>query len=208
MLKSEIDHLVISAPTKARGIEYVADLLGVTPTGGGFHPKMGTHNALLRLGEETYLEVIAIDPDARDPERPRWFGLDHLAVDSEPQLITWVCRTSDIETATQNTPFAAGSITEMSRGNLHWLISLPDDGSLIWEGIAPNLIQWSDQPPVISMPVSSCELESLELNHPQAIRLNNWLQEVEFDSPCLTVSDAAPISIKAKIQTPRGLCTL
>ena len=199
---------MICAPTKARGIEYVADLLGVTPTGGGLHPKMGTQNALLRLGEEIYLEVIAIDPDARDPERPRWFGLDHLAVDSEPQLVTWVCRTSDIETATRNTPFAAGSITEMSRGNLHWLISLPDDGSLIWEGVAPNLIQWSDQPPVTSMPVSSCELKSLELNHPQATRLDNWLQEIEFDSPCLTVSDDAPISIKAKIQTPRGLCTL
>ncbi len=208
MLKSEIDHLVISAPTKARGIEYVADLLGVAPTGGGFHPKMGTHNALLRLGEETYLEVIAIDPDARDPERPRWFGLDHLAADSEPKLVTWVCRTTKIETATRNMPYAAGPITEMSRGDLKWLITIPEDGSLVWQGVAPPLIQWSNQPPVASLPVSGCELHSLQLQHSQATELTNWLHEIEFDSPCLTVSNAAPISIKATIQSPRGLCTL
>lgn len=208
MLKSEIDHLVITSPTKTRGIEYVADLLGVAPTDGGVHPKMGTHNALLRLGDHTYLEVIAIDPDARSPERPRWFGLDQLTADAEPQLATWVCRTTRIGTATRNMPYAAGLITEMSRGNLNWLITIPEDGSLLWDGIAPSLIQWTDAPPVASMPVSPCELNSLQLNHPQATRLTSWLHQIAFDSPCLTVSDSESASLKAEIQTARGLCTL
>ena len=32
---------------------------------GGRHPHMGTHNRLLSLGPDLYLEVIAVDPDAR-----------------------------------------------------------------------------------------------------------------------------------------------
>ena len=38
---------------------------GVAPQPGGKHVAMGTHNALLRLGERVYLEIIAIDPEAR-----------------------------------------------------------------------------------------------------------------------------------------------
>ena len=72
----EIDHLVFAAPTLAQGIEYIADLTGVTPRPGGKHAGMGTHNALVKLGERLYLEIIAIDPDAPKPARPRWFDLD------------------------------------------------------------------------------------------------------------------------------------
>ena len=37
---------------------------------------MGTHNRLLGLGTNVYLEVIAIDTEAAPPARPRWFSLD------------------------------------------------------------------------------------------------------------------------------------
>jgi Glyoxalase-like domain len=37
---------------------------------------MGTHNALAQLGDEKFLEIPAIDPEAERPKRPRWFGLD------------------------------------------------------------------------------------------------------------------------------------
>lgn len=57
------DHLVVAATTLADGIEYVADITGVAPQPGGRHVAMGTHNALLRLGERFYLEIIAIDPE-------------------------------------------------------------------------------------------------------------------------------------------------
>ena len=45
---------------------------------------MGTHNQLLAIGSpafpRTYLEIIAIDPDAPAPTRRRWFDLDDPAV--------------------------------------------------------------------------------------------------------------------------------
>ena len=55
---ARLDHLVVTAPTLEGGVEYVADCLGVLPVPGGVHPRMGTHNALVRLGTSQYLEVI------------------------------------------------------------------------------------------------------------------------------------------------------
>src|SRR5690606_1679690 len=63
---------------------------------GGEHPRMATHNRLLRLGDTLYLEVIAPNPAAPAPGRPRWFGLDGLGPQSPPSLATWVVRCTDI----------------------------------------------------------------------------------------------------------------
>ena len=73
---NRIDHLVVAARTLAQGADFLRDLLGVEALSGGKHVAMGTHNLVMQLGEERYLEVIAIDPDAEPPERPRWFDLD------------------------------------------------------------------------------------------------------------------------------------
>ena len=67
MPHAQFDHLVITAPSLAAGIAYVRDTLGVTPEPGGRHPHMGTHNALLKLGPDSYLEVLAVDPEAAAP---------------------------------------------------------------------------------------------------------------------------------------------
>lgn len=38
--------------------------------------QFGTHNRCLGMEDGIYLEVIAVDPEAPPPSRPRWFGLD------------------------------------------------------------------------------------------------------------------------------------
>jgi hypothetical protein len=67
--RATLDHLVVAAATLADGVDYVATLTGIAPQVGGKHVAMGTHNAVLRLGERVYLEVIAIDPGARNQRR-------------------------------------------------------------------------------------------------------------------------------------------
>ena len=73
---AHIDHLVIGTNDLASGTDWTESRLGAACDGGGAHPLMGTHNRLMRLAGGPYLEVIAIDPDASSPGRPRWFTLD------------------------------------------------------------------------------------------------------------------------------------
>lgn len=176
MLKSAIDHLVVSAHSLNAGVAYVADALGVSPQPGGEHPRMGTHNALLRLGATTYLEVIAADPRAKPPSRPRWFELDQLLPSAPPRLATWVVRTSDIHEAASTSLASLGSVEAMTRNTLNWLITMRPDGRLPLEGAAPSLIQWSTlEHPAATLVESGCVLLGLEVRHPQSLLLGAML---------------------------------
>ncbi|MEP6971812.1 MAG: VOC family protein, partial [Betaproteobacteria bacterium] len=42
----ELDHIAVTAPTLQAGVDWVHDVLGVAPAGGGEQPAMGTHNHL------------------------------------------------------------------------------------------------------------------------------------------------------------------
>src|SRR4051794_18090039 len=60
-----IDHVGLGIGDLDRGIAQVTELTGVKPARGGAHPGGGTHNALLSLGEGTYLEILAPVPGAK-----------------------------------------------------------------------------------------------------------------------------------------------
>lgn len=81
-----VDHITVTAPSLEAGSEFVRKALGIAPQSGGEHPRMGTHNRLLRLRESMFLEVIALNPSAIGPARPRWFALDTLTPQSMPAL--------------------------------------------------------------------------------------------------------------------------
>jgi hypothetical protein len=99
--KAEFDHLVVAGVTLAQAIEWFADLTGVAARAGGQHVRMGTHNALAKLGERAFVELIAIDPSLPKPARPRWFDLEiaklALTLGEQPRLIHWVARTTDLD---------------------------------------------------------------------------------------------------------------
>lgn len=57
---------------------------------------MSTHNSVLKLGEQLYLEGIAINPHAPQPNRPRWFQRDEPEPLHPVRLATWVARTNGI----------------------------------------------------------------------------------------------------------------
>ena len=71
-----LDHLAIACRDLWAGCDWAQAALGVPFGPGGRHARFGTHNRLLGLGPDLYLEVIAPDPDAAPFEGPRWFGLD------------------------------------------------------------------------------------------------------------------------------------
>jgi len=183
----ELDHLVVTSPTLAAGVKWLQEALGVAPQAGGDHQRMGTHNALVRLGGATYLEVIASNPAAPPPRRPRWFELDCMTPAATPRLATWVARTDDIKSTVADCPSQFGAIEPMSRGPLNWLITVPPDGSLSGGGVFPTLIEWQTQEhPASSLEKQGCALELLELFHPEPSSLRGLLE-------CLGLHDKATI---------------
>ena len=183
-------------------------LLGVVPQQGGEHPRMGTHNLLLPLGETMFLEVIAINPEAPSPERPRWFALDRVTSASKPLLGCWVARTEDIASSLEASTEDLGPAEPMTRGALEWLISIPGDGSLPLGGAAPALIQWKTAiHPASRMLDKGCRLVELKLLHPEPKRLQSLLASLQFgeSGPVLSIAEASAPALVAVIRTPSGL---
>jgi len=207
-LRSRIDHIVVTAPSLEVGVDYVRNALGVIPQAGGVHQRMGTHNCLLRLGKTVYLEVISIDPSAPNPGRPRWLELDRKRPNTAPRLATWICRTNDIRAATAVAASCLGDIETMSRGALHWQITIPADGSLPFDGTAPSLIEWSSENhPAESLQDAGCSLLRLEAYHPAAPEISRMLQSIGFEGgfSVQPVSQQQPARLVAHIQTPTGI---
>jgi hypothetical protein len=209
---AEPDHLVLAAATLAQGIEYVADLTGVPPRPGGKHVAMGTHNALARLGERLYLEVIAIDPAGTKPARPRWFDLDSgdLAVDliERPRLIHWVARTGDIEDAVKRSKIPLGEVLPFERGDYRWRITVPADGHRPGKGLVPTMIQWDvPQHPADALPPSGLSLVQLAGSHPEPTPIRTALAVFGLDG-AMRVTFDREARLAAMLRTPRGLVTL
>jgi len=202
-----LDHLTIVAPSLAEGVAFVEDELGVTAPPGGKHPRMGTHNHLLRLGDDLFLEIVAIDPDAEPPARPRWFDLDCQRM--RPAFFaTWVLGTSDIRHSLSNGIPECGRAVEITRGDLTWLISIADTGKMPMNGAFPTLIEWPAGPhPASRMPHSNCSLQSLEIGHPDAEIIAGFL-EGRLTDVRVSVTDAAEPFLSAAIRTPHGIRSL
>jgi hypothetical protein len=206
-----IDHITITSPSLEVGSEWVHERLGVRPQRGGEHPRMGTHNLLLRLGDSMFLEVIAVNAAAPAPSRARWFELDALAPEAEPRLACWVVRTADIRASVADASEALGVVEPMSRGHLEWLISIPEDGSLPLGGVGPTLIQWpASTHPAVGLQDRGCQLVALELLHPHPARVRELLRRLGVVEPGVSVSvcEAGVPGLVAHIRTPLGLRTI
>lgn len=194
------DHIAVAAGTLAEGVSMVEAALGVPLAGGGDHALMGTHNRLLGLGD-LYLEVIAVNPAAPPPGRPRWFDLDHFA--GPPRLTNWVARCDDLDTALAAAPPGTGRPLALARGAYRWQMAVPDDGRLPFDGAFPALIHWQgDLHPAAALPDHGLRLTRLTLTHPDAPALRQALGPLAHD-PRIAVA-LGPAGLSARIDTPQG----
>lgn len=206
-----LDHITITSPSLNEGSELMYKSLGVRPQRGGEHPRMGTHNLLLRLGDTMFLEVIAINHAAAKPPHARWFGLDARPLEAPPRLACWVVRTEHIHELACAATKALGRPEPMSRGSLKWLISIPEDGSLPLGGAAPLLIKWhTGAHPATTMQNLGCSLVALELHHPEPLRVSSLPEHLGFSERAVdvTAKQSDMPGLVAHIRTPEGLKTL
>ena len=215
MLSSAVDHLVVAARTLDEGVAWCEATLGVTPDAGGRHALMGTHNRLLSIAssvfERAYLELIAIDPHAPSPRRPRWFDLEQPAMQAAlaggPQLIHWVMQRDDLDAcmarwreAGINPGEAIAAQRDTPEGVLRWRIGVRADGARPG-GAVPTLIEWGDRHPSQRLPARGVALRCLTLaGLPEAVRR-------DCASAGLRFADAGP-ALVAELETPRGQVSL
>lgn len=216
-----VDHLVVFASDLTSGVQWCEKQLGITPSPGGEHPLMGTHNRLLNVSStahpRAYLEIIAIHKGATKaiPESARrWFDMDNQALQQHisrdgPQLIAWAASVPDVEAARAALAqhgHDCGPIISASRptpaGLLTWRISVRGDGQRLMQGCLPTLIQWGEVHPCDSLPPSGLQLQSLGLEHSQAEDLRAACAALGLGA--VQVHSASLAQLRAFLSTPQG----
>lgn len=221
-----VDHLVVFAADLAGGVDWCQRTLGISPTAGGEHPLMGTHNRIFNISSpghpRAYLEIIAINSGATSAlpaGARRWFDMDDATLQQQvaqhgPQLIHWVASVPEV--AASHAALAAqdierGAIITASRptpnGLLQWQITVREDGLRLMDGCLPTLIQWGATHPCDSLPASGVQLQQLTLQHPQAATLRAACEAIGVASHVAITAGDAP-QLTAQLTTPQGPVTL
>jgi hypothetical protein len=196
-----LDHLAVSAMTLEEGVAHVEAALGVALAPGGQHPLMATHNRLLGLGD-VYLEVIAADPAAPPPARPRWFDLDRFS--GTPRLTNWIAACDDLEAELAQGPDGAGLPVALARGDLRWQMAVPATGRLPFDDAFPALIRWDGTlHPAGLLPDAGVRLLRLEIAHPQAADLRAAL-DGRLADPRVVIVAGPEKAMQASFATPGG----
>jgi len=197
-----IDHLVIGVADLDDGVKEFEELTGIRPVYGGEHPNRGTHNALISLGDRTYLELLAPRPGTDVPE-----SLQFLAELVELTPVMWAVSTDDITQTADRLAGAGYEVTEPVPGSrrqengstLHWTV---------FEMAAPNLagapffIEWSETSvhPSASSP-GGCELGSLEIKDPEPDQLQRLIRLLGLN---ISVEPAPGSLLAVGLHCPNG----
>ncbi|WP_264210230.1 VOC family protein [Leisingera thetidis] len=195
-----LDHLAVAGATLEDAAAHVEQSLGIRLGPGGSHARYGTHNRLMGLEDGLYLEAIAIDPATQPQEQPRWFDLDRL--NGPARLSNWILRSEDLGAEKTLLPPHAQRHVQMQRGDLRWLMTVPEDGLLPYDNLFPAVLQWQAEPPAARLPQSGCRLARLTLSHPEAAALQAALDRILAD-PRIAVEQGAP-AMMAEFATPHG----
>ena len=138
-----IDHLVYAAPDLQAAVADIEERFGVRARMGGRHVGRGTRNALLALGPQTYLEIIAPDPEQPESAVPHPFRLDGA---SRGRLVRWALACEDIDAAVAGARghgYDPGDVVDGQRAEpagtmLRWRMTSGEPAG----GLAPFLISW------------------------------------------------------------------
>lgn len=114
-------------------------------------------------------------------------------------LIQWVASVSALPPGPE--------VLELSRGDNHWALTVPADGSLPGGGVQPSLIVWRTPPPPTRLPDVGVRLSSLRLGTTEPDRLRAWLDAVQFVGE-VEVYEAPQPALGAMLETPHGLVKL
>ena len=192
-MDSRIDHIVIGAANLISGTNILETKLSTKFSPGGEHQFMGTHNKLLKLQSDIYLEIIANNLDVDKPSRQRWFSLDEERtkekIKHSPRALCWVLEVDNIENTVKRCGYNPGEILQLSRDDLTWKVTVPSNGKLLENGVLPVLIEWpSGQHPSKKLNNSKVSINKISLFHPEPNKINNIISNL-IESDLIRVSE-------------------
>jgi hypothetical protein len=201
---ARIDHILVGAADLDSARTWLAKAAGVDPVYGGKHPT-GTHNALLSLGQGTYLELIAPQPGT--PPRSPYGDFTGLTT---PQPIGFAVAGGAIEPLRRRLEAAGFALTAPEAGSR----VTPAGATLRWQtfGVArefaqaPFFIVWSaDTPHPSTTSPAGCTLRRRGLGGPAHAELEGLRAARDRAND---VSPAAKPSFEVELDCPAGPVTL
>ena len=128
-----IDHLVIACVDPDAAAAELRSTLGLVATGGGLHEGLGTHNRLVFLADESYLELIGVT-DAGLASRSPVGAATLRALATGGGLATFALAVDDLESAVASLTAEGASMGPATHGSRR-----RDDGELVeWWTAAPD----------------------------------------------------------------------
>ena len=201
---ASLDHILLGASDLEQGIAFVEKGTGVRAAAGGSHPGAGTRNALLSLGTQRYLEIIAPDLEQAAQANALHSNLASLV---EPRLVGWASHTGDIAAVAKRLAVAGiaadgpndGSRVRPDGKTLRWkTLRLEDDRG----GLLPFFIEWSRDTvhPSVDAPHGE-RLGSLVMESPNVAELRDIFHKLGIEAP---LRGGAKSRLLARIAGPRG----
>lgn len=197
---AQVDHILLGIDDLDRGVEQFEKLTGVRPVYGGKHPR-GTHNALVSLGDGTYLEILALQPNVTPPKE-----YEDLKKLSALTPIGWAVSSGDSAQLRTRLTSAGLAISEPSPGSR----TTPAGKQLSWQTFdlenafeeAPFFIVWSPQTahPSTTSP-TGCRLQQWRVAGPHLKSLEQLRTALDLR---VDVAEAPSTSLRLLLTCPKG----
>ena len=162
-----LDHVMIGWRDLSGLMSWFELETGIAPTSGGSHAGLGTRNALVSLGSDCYLELLALDP-AQEASTPIARSLAKL---ERPTSIGWAYHCDDAGQAAETLRSAGLRVNERSMQRrtpgdklLSWALVFVDHS---FGPVVPFLIDWRDSPSPAGSSIGGARLREATPMHPE-----------------------------------------
>jgi hypothetical protein len=200
---SRIDHVILGINDLQKGIEELERATGVRAVFGGAHPGRGTQNALISLGGEHYLEILAPNPEDRESKEP----LDEIRGLTSLTPVGWAARSDDLPALQQSLRSRGVRTGEIRPGARN----RPDGSRLAWKtlGFAPPsspllpfFIEWDrgGAHPSATSP-EGCRLTGFSLEDPAPETLRETLRAAGLP---VEVREGKESRLRITLACPKG----
>jgi hypothetical protein len=198
-----IDHVILGVADLNAATEAFERATGVRPVYGGKHPG-GTHNALISLGNGSYVELLAVQPGVTVPAE-----MADLVKLDRPTPVGWAVSGSNVASL-QNALRESGlTATEPARGSR----VTPAGLTLRWQAFglttmieeAPFFIVWDPETthPSLTSP-GGCSLDELIVTGPHTDELGRLKDAMRLP---VKIQNAPKPGYTLRLKCPRGAVT-